>query len=167
MKNHFFRIILFVLSVIPSFAFSQDRVSLKETIDFLKPKLKGRHSSTSWFKYYYDCSMDFDYKTCTMKYKIDGDWSGDSDIINYSIPLKSINFKNIIYHSKGFTIELKVNNEETLITKDEVYNGHRDISKEKVVFLYYLDRFDETNSERIKNALINAIKLCGGKGEAF
>lgn len=111
--------------------------------------------------------MDFNYQTCTMIYKLDGVDLGKKSIKIITIPLKSINFKNIEFNSKYRIITLVTNNEESLITKDEVYGDLKEVTKETGLILYYLYGNDTANAERIKNALVHAIKLCGGKGEAF
>ena len=80
---------------------------------------------------------------------------------------RNVNFKNIVYDDKYYLIRLVINNEEALIDKDETYGEQKSLQKKESVVLYYLYGNDRTNSEKIINALKHAIKLCGGKGEAF
>jgi hypothetical protein len=158
MKNN----IIVFLVCIPLISIGQNKPTLKETIDFLKPKL----SQTFYNSGYAECTFEFDYKTNTITYTKKGTTGIKNNVeftFIYKIPLKMVNLKDIAYYDFGSNIELKINNEEKLITFDNTYDGSRSVEKRATASI----TINKWDFEKIKEALIHAIRLCGGKGEAF
>ena len=138
---------------------AQKKPSLKETIDFIKPKLTGRIYTTDPY-----CLFEFNYKTNTVIYSKVSEFMGKIDTTVYTFQLKNINFKNIKYNVDTKFMELQVNNEKDLIEMYENYNGEIRVINISSVSIKIKD---EENVNRLRAAFTNAIKLAGGQGEIF
>lgn len=141
---------------------AQTKPSLKETIDFIKPKLTGRFYAG--FGDYINCSFQFNFKTNTAIYTRASTSLEKIDTIVYTFQLRDINFKNLKYNVETQFMVLEVNNEKDLIESYENYMGHRRTIN---ISSFGIKINDEETATRLRTAFTNAIKLAGGQGEIF
>ncbi|MFY9307793.1 MAG: hypothetical protein WAQ28_01970 [Bacteroidia bacterium] len=148
---------------------------MSETITFLNPKLTGdasSYTSTGIETYTYHQTISFNYKTNTMTVVKNGLWSQSPDSTSYTVHLKDLNPGNISVSyfpaTKQYLIVLKTTNNKPLIKTDNTYNQNTESKYEDSLTLWLFGVEKDNNlEERVKKAFVHAIKLAGGKPEAF
>lgn len=156
-------LIIILFSQISTFA--QDNPDLKTTIEWIFSKLSNQSPPGGNPDIHYYYQYDFNYETCELISESAGTFIDKPDYRKSVIPLKHVNFKDIVFYPSAPSIELRINNGKDLINYTNIYDNGE--PTEEFVNSNIILINDRSAIERIKNAFTHAIKLCGGKGEPF
>jgi hypothetical protein len=158
---------ILLLLVLPLTSTGQNNATIEETIDFLKGRLEKSEKN-------YTKTIEFDKKKCELIIKVKQTGSTPFESIEY-IPLNKIDPNSIvIIESKDLNsviVHFDMIGKQELIRRTviEKWEGGQIRNVTDNYIQWHFDLISKQNNipERVKKALLHAIKLCGGKEEKF